>query len=52
MSESPHNGTAGELVTLKEIFQQPLLWPMTVACVQAASGRLDLAARLLRTVSC
>jgi tagatose-6-phosphate ketose/aldose isomerase len=49
MSESPHNSTAGELVTLKEIFQQPLLWPMTVASVQAASGRLDLAARLLRT---
>jgi tagatose-6-phosphate ketose/aldose isomerase len=29
--------------TLQEIFQQPLLWPTTVACVRAASQQLNLA---------
>jgi tagatose-6-phosphate ketose/aldose isomerase len=48
MSEPPHSSTAGELVTLQEIFQQPLLWPTTVASVQAASDRLDLPTRLQR----
>ena len=28
--------------TLREIFQQPLLWPTTVARVRAASGQLHL----------
>src|SRR5271170_6749092 len=38
--------------TLQEIFQQPLLWPTTVARVRAASGHLHLAfekARVLLT---
>jgi tagatose-6-phosphate ketose/aldose isomerase len=38
--------------TLQEIFQQPLLWPTTVARVRAASGQLHLAfekARVLLT---
>ena len=48
MSEPPHSSTAGELVTLQEILQQPLLWPTTVASVQAASDLLDLPARLQR----
>ena len=31
--------------TLQEIFQQPLLWPATVARVRAASGQLNLTLR-------
>jgi tagatose-6-phosphate ketose/aldose isomerase len=52
MSESPHV-TAGVdrqgSYTRQEIAQQPLLWPTTVARVAAASQRIDLAGRLLRT---
>jgi tagatose-6-phosphate ketose/aldose isomerase len=36
-------GRPGEpAYTWQEIFQQPLLWPTTVACVRAASGQLNL----------
>jgi tagatose-6-phosphate ketose/aldose isomerase len=49
MSEYPNSSTASDLITLQEIVQQPLLWPVTVASVRAASGRMNLATRLLRT---
>jgi tagatose-6-phosphate ketose/aldose isomerase len=52
MSESLHISVADRqdepLITLQEIVQQPLLWPMTVATVRAASGRMNLATRLQR----
>ncbi len=36
----------GPLYTLQEIFQQPLLWPITVARVRSASEQMNLAPRL------
>jgi tagatose-6-phosphate ketose/aldose isomerase len=48
MSEPPISSTASDLITLQEILQQPLLWPLTVASLHAASGRMNLAARLQR----
>jgi tagatose-6-phosphate ketose/aldose isomerase len=53
MSESSLSSPAGDrqdepLITLQEIFQQPVLWPLTVASVRAASGRMNLTTRLLR----
>jgi tagatose-6-phosphate ketose/aldose isomerase len=54
MSESLHISASADRrdeppITLQEIVQQPLLWPMTVARVGAASERMSLAARLLRS---
>ncbi len=54
MSESLHTSAeAGRqdqpVYTLQEIFQQPLLWPDTVARVRTASGQLDLGRRLSQT---
>ena len=51
MSESLHKAAEVErqdepLYTLPEIFQQPLLWPTTVARVRAASEQMGLARRL------
>jgi tagatose-6-phosphate ketose/aldose isomerase len=48
MSESPYSNAASGLITLQEIVQQPDLWPTTVASVRSASGRMNLATRLLR----
>jgi tagatose-6-phosphate ketose/aldose isomerase len=54
MSESLHKsaevGRQDEpLYTLQEIYQQPLLWPTTVARVRTASGQMDLGRRLSQT---
>lgn len=51
MSESPHMvaGVARHdqpSYTFQEIFQQPILWPTTVARVQAAAEQLNLIAQL------
>jgi tagatose-6-phosphate ketose/aldose isomerase len=46
MSESPISSTASDLITLQEIFQQPLLWPVTVASLRADSERMNLGPRL------
>jgi tagatose-6-phosphate ketose/aldose isomerase len=54
MSESFHTSAEVErqdqpLYTLQEIFQQPLLWPTTVARVRTASVQMDLGSRLSQT---
>jgi hypothetical protein len=51
MQKSPQSSMTQEdepLITLQEIVQQPTLWPLTVAAVEAASTRMNLAIRLQR----